>query len=101
MAPHYTILKNTWLTFFAVYVKDDTNSTNNSIRFSNYIRNVSTEVDKIIVSFDFTTLYKNIPTIWYVKRNQRLCYNDDEFTSRTAMTQDEFLEPVNLVLATT
>ena len=44
-------------------VKDENNNVKNSNTFPNYIRNVSIEDDEIMVSFDFTSLYKNIPII--------------------------------------
>ena len=45
------------------YVKHENNSTKNSTTFSNYIRNVPIEDDDIMVSFDVTSLYTNIPII--------------------------------------
>ena len=45
------------------YVRDENNNAKNSTTFSNYIRNVPIEDDKIMVSFDVTSLYTNIPTI--------------------------------------
>ena len=44
------------------YVKDE-NNTKNSTTFSNYIRNFPIEDDEIMVSFDATSLYTNIPII--------------------------------------
>ena len=69
--------------------------------FSNYIRSVPIEDDEIMVSFDVTALYKNIPiidTLYIIKDSVN---NDDQFTRKTAITQDTFLELVNLVLKTT
>ena len=45
------------------YVKDQNNNAKNSATFSNYIRNVPIENKEIIVSFDVTFLYTNIPII--------------------------------------
>ena len=45
------------------YVQDENNNAKNSTTFSNYIRNVSIEDDEIMVSFDVTSLYTNIPII--------------------------------------
>ena len=45
------------------YVKDENNNAKNSTTFSNYIRNVPIEDDKIMVSFDVTSLYMNISII--------------------------------------
>ena len=39
------------------YVEDKNNNAKNPTRFLSYIRNVSTEDDKIMVSFDVTFLY--------------------------------------------
>ena len=69
--------------------------------FSNYIRSVPIEDDEIMVSFDVTALYKNIPiidTLYIIKDSVN---NDDQFTRKTAITQETFLELVNLVLKTT
>ena len=45
------------------YVRDENNNAKNSTTFSNYIRNVPIEDDEIMVSFDVTSLYTNIPII--------------------------------------
>ena len=45
------------------YVKHENNNAKNSTTFSNYIRNVPIKDDEIIVSFDVTSLYMNIPII--------------------------------------
>ena len=45
------------------YVKHENNNTKNSTTFSNYIRNVPIEDDKIMVSLDVTSIYTNIPII--------------------------------------
>ena len=69
--------------------------------FSNYIRSVPIEDEEIMVSFDVTALYKNIPiidTLYIIKDSVN---NDDQFTRKTAITQETFLELVNLVLKTT
>ena len=44
-------------------VKDENDNAKNSTTFSNYSRNVPIEDDKIMVSFDVTPLYTNIPII--------------------------------------
>ena len=68
--------------------------------FPNYIRRVPIEDDEIMVSFDVTALYTNIPIIdmLYIIKDS---VNNDQFTRKTAITQDKFLELVNLVLKTT
>ena len=43
--------------------KKQKKNTKNSTTFSNYIRNVPIEDDEIMVSFDVTSLYTNIPHI--------------------------------------
>ena len=45
------------------YVKDENNNAKNSTKFTNYIRNVPIEDGEIMVSFDVTFLYTNIPII--------------------------------------
>ena len=45
------------------YVNDENNNAKNSTTFSNYMGNVPIEDDGIMVSFDVTSLYRNIPII--------------------------------------
>ena len=84
------------------YVKDENNNTKNSITFSNYIRNVPIEDNEIMVSFDVTFLYTNIPIIDTLNIIKDYVNNDDDqFTRKTAIPQDKFLDLVNLALTTT
>ena len=64
-----------------------------------YIRNVRNE-DVIMVSFDVTSLYMNIPIIDMLNIIKDYV-NDDQFTRKTAVSQDKFLGLVHLVLRTT
>ena len=83
------------------YIKDANNNARNSITFSNYIRNVLIEDDEIMVSFDVTCLYTSIPIIDALNIINDYVNNDDQFTRKTAVPQDRFLDLVNLVLTTT
>ena len=65
-----------------------------------YIRNVRNEDDVIMVSFDVTSLYMNIPIIDMLNIIKDYV-NDDQFTRKTAVSQDKFLGLVHLVLRTT
>ena len=47
------------------YVRDENNNAKNSTTFSNYIRNVPIEDDEIMVSFDVSSLYMNIPPVQF------------------------------------
>ena len=69
--------------------------------FFNYFRNVPIEDDDIIVSFDTTSLYTNIPIIDTLNIIKDYVNNDDQFTRKTAIPQDKFLDLVHLVLTTT
>ena len=69
--------------------------------FSNYIRNVPIEDDEIMLSFDVTYLYTNVPIIDTLNIIKDYINNDDQFTRKTAIPQDEFLDLVHLVLTTT
>ena len=82
------------------YVKYENNA-KNSTTFSNYIRNVSIEYDEIMVSFDVTSLYTNIPIIDMLNIIKDYVNNGDQFTRKTAIPQDKFLDLVHLVLTTT
>ena len=67
------------------YVKDENNNAKNFTTFSNYIRNVFIEDDEIMVSFDVTSLYTNIPIIDTLNIIKDYVNNDDQFTRKTAM----------------
>ena len=83
------------------HVKDENNNAKNSNTFSNYIRNVPIEDDEIMVSFDVTSLNTNIPIIDTLNIIKDYVNNDDQFTRKTAIPQDKFLDLVHLVLTTT
>ena len=80
------------------YVRDENNNAKNSTTFSNYIRNVPIEDDEIMVSFDVTSLYTNIPIIDTLNIIKDYVNNDDQFARKTAIPQDKFLDLVHLVL---
>ena len=82
------------------YVKDANNNAKNSITLSNYIRNVPIADDEIMVSFDVTSLYTNIP-ITDMLNIKDYVSNDDQFIRKTATPKGKFLDRVNLVLANT
>ena len=69
--------------------------------FSNYIRNVPIEDDKIMVSFDVTSFHTNTPIIDTLNIIKDYVNNDDQFTRKTAIPQDKFLDLIHLVLTTT
>ena len=81
-------------------VKYENNNAQNSTTFSNYIRNASIEGDEILVSFDVTSLYTNIPIIDTLNIIKDYANNDDQFTRKMAIPQDKFLHLVKLVLTT-
>ena len=66
-------------------VKDENNNAKNSITFSNYIRNIRIEDDEILISFDVTYFYTNIPIIDALNIIKDYVNNDDQFTSKTAI----------------
>ena len=69
--------------------------------FSHYIRNVPIEDDEIMVSFDVTSLYTNIPITDTLNIIKDYVNSDDQFIRKTAINQDKFLDLVHLVLTTT
>ena len=83
------------------YVKDENNNAQNSITFINYIRNVPIEDDRIMVLFDVTSLYTNIGITDMLNIIEDYANNDDQFTKKTAIPQDKFLDLINLVLTNT
>ena len=54
-----------------------------------------------MVSFDVTSLDTNIPIIDTLSIIKDYVNNDDQFTGRMAITQDNFLNLIDLVLTTT
>ena len=54
----------------------------------------------IVVSFDVISLYTNIPRIDSLNIIKNYVNNDDQFTRKTAIPQDKFLDLVHLVLTT-
>ena len=70
-------------------------------RISNYVRYFPIEEDEIMVLFDVTFLYTNIPIIDMLNIIKDYVHSDDQFARKTAIPQDKFLDLVNLVLATT
>ena len=54
-----------------------------------------------MVSIDVPSLYTNIPIIDTLNITKDYVNNDDQFTRKTAISQDKFLDLVNLVLTTT
>ena len=68
--------------------------------FSNYIRNVPIEDDEVMVSFDITSLYTNIPITDTLNIIKNYVHSDDQFARKMAIPQDKFLDLVNLVLTT-
>ena len=81
-------------------LKDENNNAKNSTTFSNYIRNVPIEDDEVMVSFDVTSLYMNMPIIDTLNIIKDYVNNDDQFTRKTAIPRDKFLDLVNLVSTT-
>ena len=65
--------------------------------FSSYIPNIPIEDDEIMVSFDVTSLYTNIPIIDTLIIIKDYVHSDDQFARETAIPQDKFLDLVNLV----
>ena len=53
-----------------------------------------------MVSFDVTSLYTNIPIIDTLNIIKDYVNNDDQFTRKTAIPQEKFLDLVHLVLTT-
>ena len=65
------------------------------------MRNVSIEDDEIMVSFDVTSLYTNIPIIDSLNIIKNYINNDDQCTRKRAIPQDKFLDLVYLILRST
>ena len=82
----FTIVTNTNLTFLEVKDEKMKNSNpENSITFSNYIRNVPIEDDEIMVSVDVISLYRNIPITDTLNIFKDYVNNENQFTRKTAI----------------
>ena len=57
-------------------------------------------IDEVMVSFDVTSMYTNIPVIETLKIIKDYVNNDHQFTRKTAATQDKFFDLHSLVLTT-
>ena len=79
-------------------VKYANNNTKNPTTFSNYFRNIPIKNGEIMVSFDVTSLYTNLPVINRSSIIKDYINNDDHCTKKTAIPQNKFLDLVNLVL---
>ena len=84
-----------------VYAKYENDNCKTSTTFSNCIRNVPIEDDKIIVSFDVTFLDINIAIIDTLNKIKGYFINVFQYTRKTAISQDKFLDLGNVVLTTT
>ena len=79
------------------YVKDENDNSKDSNTFSNYIKELPLRNGEIMVSFGATSLYTNIR----ITDALNIINNDDQFSRKTAISQDKFLDLVNLVFITT
>ena len=70
-------------------LKIKNNNAQNSIIFPNYIKNAPIEVDEMMVSFDVTSLYMNIPIIDTLNKIKNYVNNDDQFTKKTTLSQNK------------
>ena len=91
VAPSCAILTNTCLTFWKLYVKDKNNNAKNSSTFCHYITNVPIDYNEIMVWFDVTSFYTNIPIIGTLNIIKDYVNNNDQFTRKTAIPQDKYL----------
>ena len=83
------------------YFKYENSNSRNFTTFSNYIRNTPIEDNQIMLSFDVTSLQTNIPIIDTQNIIKNHVNSADQFTRKTAIPQNRFLDLVNLVLTTT
>ena len=77
-------------------VIDESNNAKNSTAFSNYIRNIPNEDDKVIISFNVTSLHTNIAAIDTLNRIKDNVNKYDQFTRKMAIPQDQFLDQLIL-----
>ena len=71
------------------YVKDENDDGKNS---TNYIKNVPIEENEIVVLFNVTSLYTNIPIFDTLSKIKDYVNNNDQFARETAIPQGKFLD---------
>lgn len=87
--------------FLKLYVKDDSDNTNNFTKSSKYKRNVSIEREVILVTFNSTYLYTNIPIADTLNIINDYVNNNYHLTRKMGVPlHGKFYGLVNLVLTT-
>lgn len=87
--------------FLKLYVKDDSDNTNNFTKSSKYKRNVSIEGEVILVTFNSTYLYTNIPIADTLNIINDYVNNNYHLTRKMGVPlHGKFYGLVNLVLTT-
>ena len=101
VAPHHAILKKCIGNILKACNKDEDNNAKSSTTFCSYIRNIAIKDDEIMVSFDVTSLYTNIPITDTLSIIKYYFNSDYLFIRKTPIAQNKFLDLVYLVLTTT
>lgn len=73
----------------------------NSKEFSEYIRNIRIEDDEVMVSFDVTSLYTNVPISDTLNIINNLINADQQFSTKTKIPPVDFMQLVESVLTKT
>ena len=83
------------------YGKQKEQHTNNSKSFSTFIRQQTIEPDKIMVSFDVTSLCTTIPIDQALLIIEDLLQHEDKLADRTPLTPNQILDLLSILLRTT
>ena len=83
------------------YVSKEGRHSENSKVFSEYIRTIKVEDDEILVSFDVTSLYTNVPIKDTLEIIKGLLENDADLQAKTPIPPTELLEIVEFLLTKT
>lgn len=83
------------------YTKSGNNHSKNSKEFSEYIRQQTVDEDEIMVSFDVTSLYTNVPIKDTLLILKDLLNNDQDLKSRTNIPPEDVLEITEFLLTKT
>ena len=83
------------------YTRKEGRHSENSKVFSEYVRTLTVEEDEILVSFDVTSLYTNVPIRDTLTIIKELLENDADLHSKTKIPPKDVLEIVEFLLTTT
>ena len=86
---------------FKLYLKKEGRHSENSKVFSEYVRTMMIDEDEVLVSFDVTSLYTNVPIAKALEIIKDLLFKDGNVKDKTSIPVDDFSDIVNFLLTKT